>query len=396
MVTWTRGPDVYARIYDASAAPLTPQFMISDAGSSDSGPVATLLANGRIVLNWTTNANPTFDPYGNVDVGKVLELVRTVTGDASADSYASTALDHTRDLVSGAKGADSLSTGYGADTINGEGGNDLLEGGNDSDLLSGGLGRDRIYGASKASPDGLYPAADTISGDAGDDALYGGSGGDSISGGDDEDLLSGRGGADRMAGDLGEDTLFGGDGDDTLQGGLDGDRLAGGAGNDLIFGMTEADPDGSTVGDTATGGAGNDLIRGSAGGDDLAGNGGRDTLTGGAGTDTLEGGLQADRFVYLAASDSTYDTGPDRITDLNDIDRIDLSAIDANPFEAGDQKFKLVSDLTGHPGQLRVTFLTAGPYAGSTAILGDVNGDGSPDFFIVADGNHAGYDNFIY
>src|SRR3569623_3725421 len=149
MVSWPRGvstgANIYARIYIASGLPLTPQFMLSNAGASDGGSVASLLTNGEVVVNWTTNADPTGDPFGNVDVSKVLRLVHTVTGDAADDLYASPALDHTRDLVNGGNGADSLSTGNGADTINGEGGNDFIEGGNDSDLITGGLGRDRIY-----------------------------------------------------------------------------------------------------------------------------------------------------------------------------------------------------------------------------------------------------------
>jgi Ca2+-binding RTX toxin-like protein len=158
--------------------------------------------------------------------------------------------------------------------------------------------------------------------------------------------------------------------------------------------MTQASPSGSTIGDTAFGGGGVDTLIGSAGGDDLRGDGGRDYLTGGAGADTLRGGASGDHFIYLSPSDST-DAGPDRITDLNNIDVIDLSAIDANPFEAGDQKFVRHSDFTHHPGELRVAFASAGIYAGSTLIMGDVDGDGARDFLILADGNHLAYTNFI-
>jgi VCBS repeat-containing protein len=128
------------------------------------------------------------------------------------------------------------------------------------------------------------PAGQNLSGTAtnGNDTIYGGAGADTINGG------------------AGDDIIYGGSGGDTLGGGNDGDRLYGGSGSDTI-----------------SGGNSNDVIIGGYG---------ADTLTGSAGNDT---------FVYLDARDTN-----DTITDFTSgADKIDLSAIDADPLFAGDQGF---------------------------------------------------------
>jgi len=96
-------------------------------------------------------------------------------------------------------------------------------------------------------------------------------------------------------------------------------------------------------------------INGGAGNDTLIGSAGADTIVGGAGKDTLTGGGGADTFVFKAVGESTV-ANPDRILDfVSGVDRIDLSAIDANTRVAGNQAFTFIGadDFTGL-GQLRI------------------------------------------
>ncbi|MBW8727258.1 MAG: M10 family metallopeptidase C-terminal domain-containing protein [Inquilinus limosus] len=102
-------------------------------------------------------------------------------------------------------------------------------------------------------------------------------------------------------------------------------------------------------------------------------------MDGWIGRDTLTGGGGADRFVISAAGHS----GPgaaDRITDFSQGDRIDLSAIDADPALAGDQAFVFLGGgaFTGTAGQLR-----AEVSGGDTVVSGDLDGDRTADVQIV-------------
>lgn len=114
-------------------------------------------------------------------------------------------------------------------------------------------------------------------------------------------------------------TVRGTAGDDTLMGTAGSDSITGEAGNDRLHGSL-----------------GNDILLGGAGYDALLGGDGADRLIGGTEADVLIGGAGADRFVFTTVAD-----GNDRIQDFSraDGDRIDLSAIDANPLVAGDQAF---------------------------------------------------------
>ena len=139
----------------------------------------------------------------------------------------------------------------------------------------------------------------------------------------------------------------------------------GGAGDDTIFG--------NGGNDTLSGGAGKDTIDGGIGKDKITGNAGADLLTGGAGADT---------FIFTALTDSTLAlAGRDRIMDFShaDLDRIDLSALDADAGLAGNQAFVLVAeDFTGTPGEISVA-----SWGTKRLVQLDVDGDGVADFALT-------------
>jgi VCBS repeat-containing protein len=142
-------------------------------------------------------------------------------------------------------------------------------------------------------------AAQNIDGKGGNDTIYGAAGNDSITGNNGNDTLYGQAGVDTINGNNGDDAMYGGSSGDTLIGGNDLDTMYGGSGNDTMDGQ-----------------------------------GGDDHLIGGFGADTLTGGGDNDVFVYLDVRDTN-----DTITDFTAGDKIDFSAIDANPAQAGDQGF---------------------------------------------------------
>ena len=206
-------------------------------------------------------------------------------------------------------------------------GNDFLRGRSGADYIHALGGNDRVFG------------------NDGNDTLFGGAGNDSVNGGNGHDLLFGNEGVDTLVGASGSDTLFGGAGDDVMYGDYE-VSLPGLAGS-LI--------------------SGNDLMDGGDGRDVMFGGYGNDTLIGGMGKDTMVGGEGADTFHFTSTRESTVipdftaeglASGPDRIIDFkHGVDKIDVSAIDANVTLAGDQAFQQASPYgyTG-AGQYAVTY----------------------------------------
>ena len=242
-----------------------------------------------------------------------------------------------------------------------------------------------------------YDEADWLRGSGGNDMLYGGEGTDSLEGGADNDSL--YGGAD-------EDTLVGGAGDDWLNGDDGADTLIGGLGNDM-YRIREDDLDkvvenagegidsvyfaghsyalganienlfldaGITYGSSLSGNALANTVTGALGNDWLYGNLGNDVLNGGAG---------ADVFVFTSLGDAAP-AGLDRVMDfVQGVDRIDLSALDANAGMAGDQAFSFsaAKPFFTSAGDLWVESTLAG-----AMVKGDVNGDGVEDFRLLVSG----------
>ncbi|MDG3064101.1 M10 family metallopeptidase C-terminal domain-containing protein [Thauera mechernichensis] len=136
-----------------------------------------------------------------------------------------------------------------------------------------------------------------------------------------------------------------------IQGSADGDTID--ATSLSWLGAFAANIQGQGGNDTLTGGNGKDRLEGGDGDDTLNGGAGDDVLFGGPGQDTLTGGAGADTFVFVTG-DSLYDT-PDRITDLEAGDTIDLSAIRNNlAFRFSDT---VVADYDGSNGPSNETDL---------------------------------------
>ena len=273
--------------------------------------------------------------------------------------------------------------------------------------------------------------ADNIIGLAGDDTLIGDAGADAISAGEGADFIDAGDGRDVVFAGAGDDQVFGGGGVDMLYGEAGNDRILGGAGNDLI--------DAGTGNDTVVAGGGDDLIVAAAGdgddtyfGDEIGGGNGIDTLDfsaitasltvdlgnglGGrgsaassqSGSDTLwsieniatgsgsdvitasdavnvmEGGTGNDTFRFL----STVGADGDTILDFQPGDRLDLSAIDADASQAGNQSFTLANGGSfTTAGQLTVTYETRadGEY---TIVKGNVDAATDAEFQINLKGSH--------
>jgi Ca2+-binding RTX toxin-like protein len=237
-------------------------------------------------------------------------------------------------------------------------------------------------------------SADTILGLDGNDILEGRAGNDLIDGGSGNDRIIGGAGADKLTGGSGNDSfVFGfGCGKDVITDFSSGDVLSisgyrsaksvAQVGADVIITLSTSDkitvsnadltavqaalqfPSGSTIGasgntitgtnswDTLTGTSGNDTIYGLGGHDVINGGGGSDRIYGGLDGDDLTGGAGADLFIYSSVADAPpyglmyYES--DRILDFQSIDKIDLSAMDANSLLAGKQSFHLSTSTSDH------------------------------------------------
>ncbi|CAN7528566.1 VCBS domain-containing protein [Mesorhizobium sp. LjNodule214] len=167
--------------------------------------------------------------------------------------------------------------------------------------------------------------------------------------------------------------------DDVIASTSTGQALTGGNGNDLLFGNGGDDI-------TINGDKGSDLIVGGTGNDTLLGGDDNDTLVGGAGADTLTGGPGNDTFYYgSAVSDSAPGAGNfDTITDfVHGTDKIDLSSIDANTVNGGDQAFSFGVPSNAATVANSITWSESG---GNTIVRADINGDTTADFQITLTG----------
>ena len=256
--------------------------------------------------------------------------------------------------------------------ITGNTGSNILDGGAGADILNGGLGNDTYVVdnigdvVTEAAAAGIDTVQSSISytlaanlenltltgaaaisgtGNSLDNIITGNTANNILSGGDGNDILNGGTGADILIGGLGNDTYVvdnAGDavieaiiaGTDTVQSSIT--YTLGANLENLIL-----------TGAAAINGTGNDLNN------IIQGNAANNTLTGGLGSDTLTGGNGNDTFVYSSIADSAF--GPFNQDTINGfqlsgifgIDRIDLSAIDANLSAAGNQAFTFIGLMGG-------------------------------------------------
>lgn len=106
-------------------------------------------------------------------------------------------------------------------------------------------------------------------------------------------------------------------------------------------------------------------------------------MIGGDGKDYLTGGIGADIFDFNLTNESAVGANCDVITDFNhaELDKIDLSIIDANVNLVNDQAFSFIGNNVAFSaaGQLRYD-------AALYSVFGDVNGDAVADFQIELTG----------
>lgn len=361
--------------------------------------------------------------------------IDTLTGDVGDDNLFG---GSGNDILFGNEGFDDLFGNIGNDTLSGDADDDNLYGGEDNDLLFGGAGTDLLNGGGgfdTASYAGAttdivaninfggaqfisaqvgtdtFVSIEGLIGGSGNDLLVGNAAGNVIDGGAGNDEIYGIGAGDLLRGGTGNDQIEGSGGNDTMEGGVgDADVLSyynsaggvsvnlrfqgsaqvvgGGSGTDLftefedLYG-SNAGGDilvGSIEDNRILGFGGDDLIFGFDGNDDLIGMTGLDTLNGGLGADTLSGGGAADTFDFNSVAESTT-ASRDVIADfgVGGADLVDLSGIDANTVNAGNQAFNFIGSAGfSAAGQLR--FATNGT---NGFVLGDVNGDGVEDLNIL-------------
>ena len=286
------------------------------------------------------------------------------------------------------------------DSLHGDDSNNRLDGGIGEDYLEGGRGDDTyivdnigdtIYEQGNAGVDTVMTSV-SYNGAAQELEIFivTGSANANVVGNQLDNDMTGNSANNFLNGGKGADTMRGGLGNDTYGVENVGDRvieLAGEGIDHVRATITYRLPDNvekltllSTYQINGIGNALDNTIVGNVRPNVILGLGGKDLLTGGGG---------ADRFAFNAVSDASF-SSYDRITDLEDQDVIDFSAIDADTTVAGNQAFIVVSSFTG-AGQITLTYAAA---TNTTTLLADVNGDGRADMRIFLNGDHSDYDNF--
>lgn len=331
--------------------------------------------NDTVVSAWLSLTLASFPRVENAQLSGTLDL--NLTGNAGKNTLTGNA---GANLILGLGGDDTISAFAGNDTIYGNAGNDLIEGGTGNDSLYGGIHRDRLDG-------GI--GNDTLNGGGGSDTLIGGTGHDvyyidsttdqvienALE--DIDTLITGVISLNLSRYAFVENALLVGALGLNLTGNAGNNTLTANAGANLIQGMGGDDTISSFAGnDTIYGGAGTDLIEGGTGNDTLSGGTEMDTLFGGTGKDRLIGGADADVFAFRTKAEAGNGVNRDVIADFAvSVDRIDLSAIDANELLEGNQAFSFIGSaaFSGAPGELRYGSAAGFVYA-------DTNGDSIADF----------------
>ena len=362
------------------------------------------------------------DGFDTYDISRTLAgaKINLAAGTASSSDIGSDSLTEIENII-GSQGDDIVSGDDGDNTLHGEGGDDSIFASFGNDIVIGGAGDDTLHGHD--GDDLIYGGNgdDRLEGDDGNDILVGSNGEDRLDGEDGDDLLFGGNGEDRLRGEDGDDTLFGGDGADDIEGNDGNDTIIGGFGNDSAKGGKGDDLFIAEVGD------GDDIYSGDDGVDtydlsqttadatiDLAAGyavsldigldqiDGFENVTGGSGDDilmanddvnVLRGGPGNDIFVFRSVTEAGLgQSHRDHIEDFEIGDRIDISFIDADEDEAGNQSFEFVLDSNTQIKKgslvLRYEIDDDDEDAIVTIIAGFIYVDQNPDFEISLSGRH--------
>lgn len=301
LIDITTGP-VKIQVFNAAGQTEGSAFTVNNALEGNiSDPQFTVLADGRIAVTWTANADARSDGDGS---GIIMQIVDPRDGIIDGGFAADTLMGH--DIVN-----DHIRGFSGDDVINGLGGADALYGGDGEDQLIGGRGDDVLFGGTGNDDARGGNGEDTIKGENGNDVLRGGKDDDELDGGKDNDVLIGGTGADTLNGGGGSDTASYIDASTAVRIAIDGSLVAtGDAAGDTLVSIENLF--GSAFADTLSGNAGANTIEGRNGSDTIDGKAGSDRIIGGTGNDILTGGTGNDTFVY-----NTRNEAGDTITDFS-------------------------------------------------------------------------------
>jgi Ca2+-binding RTX toxin-like protein len=337
--------------------------------------------------------------------------------------------------IDGSHFIDSLRGDNHANYLFGSVGDDTLEGRGGADTLDGGIGFDNAsYVSSDAAVTvkladlGTGAASQASGGDAAGDvlisieSLVGSRFDDTLTGNSSDNVLDGQGGADTLTGGKGNDTYFVDEGEHFARGSgglifVPGDHVIENAneGLDLVKASTSFTLPtnvenltllegaaitgiGNDAANLIIGNSSDNTLSGRGGADNLFGAGGDDVLIGGAGVDHLTGGFGSDTFQFVQLGDSqisglgSFSANVDHILDFQQgLDIIDLSGIDADSTQAGNQAFFLSASggLTGHAGELILSAIDIGGGQLQRTVIGDVNGDAVADFGLLFENSNA-------
>ena len=299
----------------------------------------------------------------------------------------------------GGNGDDSLSGGEYADVLNGGSGDDQMEGRGGDDVYYVMQAGDAVLEEARGGSDTIYTKLNINLNlekyQNVENVRVVGTGSGLIVGSSVPNVFEGNSRSNAFLGNEGDDVMYGHAGDDLLNGGIGADVMNGGLGDDIYYIddtddviLESNDPDDNNdkiisyisyelnndtqivpggvinsdglldvieygpqiehltlLGSRAFNGKGNSLdnmIVGNGNANRLMGEAGDDTIIGSASWDQLYGGSGADEFRFLSVEDSDNTRfKADRIRDFSNSegDLIDLSRIDANESEAGDQSF---------------------------------------------------------
>lgn len=290
------------------------------------------------------------------------------------------------------------------EVFNGTANNDFLNGTINGDTFTGGDGNDTyvinnthdviVEGTDQGEDTAQASVSYTLAANV-ENLLLGGHQDINGTGNELNNLITGNSGANVLSGLAGDDMIRGGTGADTILGGLGDDNLDGGAGTDTVSYAGASGAVTVSLANTGfqnTGADGFDKLAnfenltGSSFGDTLTGSSTKNVITGGGGADVISGGGAIDTFVYTAASDSAFGAA-DRITDLTNNEKIDLSAIATD--------FSIVGSFDSHAHEITLTY-NAGTQITTIAI--DMNGDGDAtdagDMQILLNGDHHTFTGF--